>query len=48
MFDAHPGTSNSITGAATTTITYPAGTKAVDLSGWIGGEVHQRRRLSTT
>jgi Peptidase family S41 len=48
LFDAHPGTSTTITGSATTTVTYPAGTKVVDLSGWVGGEVRQRRRLNAT
>lgn len=48
MFDGHPGASFIVTASATTTIAYPAGTKVVDLSGWIGDEVHQRRRISIT
>jgi hypothetical protein len=48
LFDAHPGSSTTVSGNATTTVTYPAGTKVVDLTGWIAGEVRQRRRLSTT
>jgi hypothetical protein len=48
LFDAHPGTSTTVTGTATTVVTYPAGTRLVDLTGWIGGEVRQRRRISTT
>ncbi|HVE18665.1 MAG TPA: hypothetical protein VNB52_06255, partial [Ilumatobacteraceae bacterium] len=46
MFDGHPGASTNVSGSATTTLVYPAGTKAVDLSGWIADEVHQRRRVS--
>jgi Peptidase family S41 len=45
MFDEHPGASTNVSGTATTPLTYPAGTKAVDLSGWIGNQVHQRRRI---
>ncbi|MDP9465612.1 MAG: S41 family peptidase [Actinomycetota bacterium] len=45
LFDGHPGTSASVTGTATTTIAFPTGTKAVDLTGWSGGQVHQRRRF---
>jgi C-terminal processing protease CtpA/Prc len=45
MFDGHPGSSTNISGTATTALTYPAGTKAIDLSGWIGNQVHQRRRI---
>jgi Peptidase family S41 len=48
LFDGHPGTSTGVSGNATSTVTYPAGTKVVDLSGWAGGEVRQRRRISTT
>ncbi|MEP7202310.1 MAG: S41 family peptidase [Ilumatobacteraceae bacterium] len=46
LFDGHPGTSNKLTGTATTTISYPAGTKTIDLTGWSGNQVQQRRRLS--
>ena len=48
MFDGHPGTSTNVSGTATTALTYPAGTNAVDLSGWIADQVHQRRRVSIT
>ncbi len=46
LFDGHPGTSTTVTGAAMTTVTYPAGTNLVDLTGWSGQQVHQRRRIS--
>jgi hypothetical protein len=45
LFDGHPGTSSPASGTTTATITYPAGTKSVDLTGWSSGQVHQRRRL---
>jgi Peptidase family S41 len=48
LFDGHPGTSTTVKGQATTTVTYPARTKTVDLTGWSGGVIHQRRRVSTT
>lgn len=48
LFDGHPGTSSTVTGNATTNVTYPAGTKTVDLSGWSSNEVRQRRRLDVT
>ncbi|MEY2522144.1 MAG: hypothetical protein QOJ66_709, partial [Ilumatobacteraceae bacterium] len=46
MFDEHPGASTNVSGTATTALSYPAGTKAIDLSGWTGDQVHQRRRIS--
>lgn len=46
LFDGHPGSSTTVSGAATTTVTYPAATKSVDVTGWSGGEVRQRRRIS--
>jgi len=46
LFDEHPGTSTRVTGTATTTITYPSGTRAVHLIGWRRGQVLQRRRFS--
>ncbi len=48
LFDGHPGTTTTVTGTATKTIAYPAGTKTVDLTGWSGGRAQQRRRLSTS
>jgi hypothetical protein len=48
LFDKHPGTSTRVTGTTTTTITYPAGTRTVQLVGWSGGQVRQRRQLTVT
>jgi len=46
LFDGHPGTSTKVAGTVATTIAYPAGTKTIDLTGWSGNQVLQRRRLS--
>jgi hypothetical protein len=46
LFDGHPGTSSSVSADATTTITFPAGTKLVDLTGWTSDDVLQRRRIA--
>jgi C-terminal processing protease CtpA/Prc len=46
LFDGHPGTSTKVSGTVATTIPYPAGTKTIDLTGWSGNQVLQRRRLS--
>jgi hypothetical protein len=48
LFDGHPGVSLAATDATPTTITYPAGTTTVDVVGWSGNEVRQRRRIDTT
>jgi Peptidase family S41 len=48
LFDEHPGTSTRVTGTTTTTITYPTGTQTVQLVGWSGGQVRQRRQLRVT
>lgn len=47
LFDGHPGVSLAATDAAPTVVTYPAGTRRVDLSGWSANEVRQRRRIDT-
>lgn len=47
LFDGHPGSSTALTGNATTAVTYPAGTKVVDLAGWSSGDdIQQRRRVT--
>jgi hypothetical protein len=46
LFDGHPGTTAIVSGVAMTNVTYPAGTKVVDLTGWSSNEVRQRRRLA--
>jgi hypothetical protein len=48
LFDGHPGTSTVVSGAAATSVTYPAGTKLVELTGWSANEVRQRRRIAVT
>jgi C-terminal processing protease CtpA/Prc len=46
MFDGHPGSSTAVSGNATTTIGYPPGTTTVELTGWSGSHVRQRRRIA--
>ncbi len=46
LFDGHPGTSQSIAANATVTVSYPAGSKTVELAGFDGETLRQRRRLS--
>jgi Peptidase family S41 len=46
LVDGHPGSGQSLRGDATVTLTYPAGTATVELAGFSGGELRQRRRLS--
>ena len=47
LVDGHPASSTTLTGNATTPVTYPAGTKTVDLTGWSSdNEVRQRRRIT--
>lgn len=48
LFDGHPGSSVAVSGNATASITYPTGTKLVELTGWSGSNVRQRRRIPTT
>ena len=48
LFDGHPGSSTPVSGDAAVMVTYPSGTKLVDLIGWSGDTVRQRRRLPTT
>jgi hypothetical protein len=46
LFDGHPGTSAAVSGNATTVVTYPAGTRSIELTGWSGAGVAQRRRIT--
>jgi hypothetical protein len=47
LFDGHPGSTTTLTGNATTAITYPTGTKLVDLTGWTtDDQIRQRRRIT--
>ncbi len=46
LVDGHPGTSTIVAGTVTTAVTYPAGTTIIELTGFTGGEVRQRRRIS--
>jgi hypothetical protein len=46
LVDGHSGSSQSVAGNATITINYPAGTKTVELVGFAGDAVRQRRRLT--
>lgn len=46
LFDGHPGTSDVVSGATTTTIVVPPGTKAVEITGWGEDQVRQRRRIT--
>ncbi|MBM3678370.1 MAG: hypothetical protein FJW96_10890, partial [Actinobacteria bacterium] len=46
LLDGHPGSSTVVSGTATTPVSYPSGTKVVELTGWSGTEVRQRRRVA--
>jgi len=46
LVDRHPGSAQSLSGDTTVMLTYPAGTETVELAGFSGGELRQRRRLS--
>ena len=46
LIDGHPGTSESVAGNAASTVRYPAGARTVELTGFSGPDVRQRRRLS--
>jgi hypothetical protein len=43
--DGHPGSSNVVSAAAPLTLLYPAGTKVIELTGFKGNELRQRRRF---
>jgi hypothetical protein len=43
--DGHPGSSNVVSSAAPLTLLYPAGTKVIELTGFKGNELRQRRRF---
>jgi Peptidase family S41 len=46
LVDGHPGTSEPIQGTAPVTLGYPAGAGTIELTGFAGEEVRQRRRLT--
>ena len=48
LFDGHPGSSTAVSGSATASVTYPIGTKLVELTGWSGSTIRQRRRIPTS
>ena len=45
LFDGHPGGSHSLNPRPGVTLEYPAGTKVVELIGFHGEDVLQRRRV---
>jgi hypothetical protein len=45
LVDGHPGTTRILNVDATATLTYPAGTKEIELAGFTAGTLRQRRRL---
>jgi hypothetical protein len=45
LIDGHPGTTHIIGGNTTTAVSYPAGTRDVEVTGFAGDEVRQRRRI---
>ncbi len=47
LADSHPNSSQSIADGEIVTITYPARTKSVEITGFKGDDVRQRRRIST-
>jgi Peptidase family S41 len=48
LFDGHPGSSTVVSENAAVSVTYPKGTKLVELTGWSGSTVRQRRRVAAT
>ena len=48
LFDGHPGSSTPVSGDAAVMVTYPSEAKLVELTGWSGATVRQRRRIPTT
>lgn len=47
LVDGHPHSTQSIADGEEVILTYPARTKVVEIAGFHGGEVRQRRRIST-
>ena len=47
LADGHPGSSVRITDGQDVSLQYPAGTQTVEIVGFMGDEIRQRRRLST-
>ena len=45
LVDGHPGSGQPLGGDAAVMLTYPAGVETVELAGFSGGELRQRRRL---
>jgi hypothetical protein len=45
LFDGHPGATQIVNGTAPVTFTYPAGTAVIDMAGFAGDVLRQRRRL---
>jgi hypothetical protein len=45
LVDGHPGTSQPIEGTTPVDLSYPAGAGTIELTGFAGAEVRQRRRL---
>jgi hypothetical protein len=46
MLDGHPGSTHPLAGGGPITVTYPPGVHGVDLIGFAGEVVRQRRRLA--
>jgi hypothetical protein len=46
-YDGHPGESLTLEGDGTVTLNYPARTQLIELAGYSGDELRQRRRLPT-
>jgi hypothetical protein len=45
LVDGHPGSAQPLAANASVTLAYPEGTETVELAGFSGGELRQRRRL---
>jgi hypothetical protein len=45
LVDGHPGSGQPLTGNASVTLAYPEGAATVELAGFSGGELRQRRRF---
>jgi len=45
LIDGHPGSTHVIGASAATTVSYPAGTRVVELTGYAGDVIRQRRRV---
>jgi hypothetical protein len=47
LADGHPGSTLRITDGQTASLQYPAGTRTVEIVGFMGDEIRQRRRIAT-